>query len=699
MSWEVAKEIFSSDLVRQLWDAFEIQALVVTSLGFQMVLAVYGRRRKYNSGVYVRFIVWFCYLMGTYVSTVALGKLTETSNDSIALTNITYGDVRKVNVTNNELRAIWAPLLLVHIGGPDSITAYAVEDNRLGYRQFLELGVQIGVVLLIFLKAWNNSWLSIIALTLLVGGAIKSLERVWCLRCSASTQSVFDTLSNSDILEAERVWFLKSSVPGLELLVKAYRRFEHLKPHLQNWIGHPLSINFPSMSTYYYDPEDVFRIAEFELGFMYDVLFTRSPINYSWASFLRRFICFLSLVFSLCGFAILFRNADVRLLTILVSRKYDKMVDIAITYLLLSGAIALELYALASILYSDWALLYMIKDRKSPFVENLLQLFARQVPMRWPRWSNCMEQLNLLQYCLYHDPTLSGRLISRILKIRGWDERLKRYRLTSYVIVPGNMKKLIIEQIEEVSGQRVWQPFSKRGEWALERFKCLDQFNWSIQTDYTTEANQQTSFGRAIIIWHIATDVWYYAPEKFNKSKNTNYDHQQQLAMAKYLSDYMMLLLAERPCMLSIGTRNVLFEGACAKLAIFLKNIESTRKETESMIHCFSRNLLESRFEDSAFGDQVTIDVDDVVDGFHTSDAIISDWDVVMEAKLLAELLIDRADRWSLLASIWIEMLCYAASNCPWVRHTEQLRRGGGLITHVWLLLNHETNKFNISIY
>ena len=32
---------------------------------------------------------------------------------------------------NSELTAFWAPFLLLHLGGPDSITAYALEDNEL----------------------------------------------------------------------------------------------------------------------------------------------------------------------------------------------------------------------------------------------------------------------------------------------------------------------------------------------------------------------------------------------------------------------------------------------------------------------------------------------------------------------------------------------------------------------------------------
>ncbi|XP_065879014.1 uncharacterized protein [Euphorbia lathyris] len=692
MIWEVAKEIFSSELVKQIWNAFEIQGLVITSLAFQILLAICGSRRKYNSRVKMRFIVWFCYLMGVYVSTVSLGKLTETNNDSAALSSITYGTVPKVNITNNELRAMWAPLLLMHIGGPDSITAYAVEDNRLGWRQFLELGVQIGVVLLIFIKSWNNTWLSIIALTLLLSGAIKSFERIWALRRSASSDAVFDTLVTSNIHEQ---FGFKYSNSNLALLVKAYRRFEHLKPHIQNWIGHPLSINSPSVSTYYYHPEDVFRITEFELGFMYDVLYTRFPTNYSIASFIRRSICFLSLVSSLCGFAILFRHADVKLLKILVSRKYDKKVDIAITYLLLSGAIGVEIYAIISTLWSEWALLFMIKNHRSRMVETFFQVLVRQVPMKWPRWSNSMEQLNLLSYCLYKEQSRSGRLINEIVKRRGWDQKYKRFRVTVYTEVSVKMKKMIIEQIEQVRGQRVWQPFSKRGEWALERFKCLDQFKWSIETDYTNEANQQTSFGRAITIWHIATDICYNQLADQNPgSQLVNYKDSQP-SLTKKLSDYMMHLLAERPYMLSINTKKILFQGACNKLTAYLEKISKQAGADNDMINYFAKKVLECRFEDAV----VTLsDENDATDSNEDVD-IVSRWEVVLEAKILAELLFDRADRWDMLSSIWVEMLCYAAYNCPWVHHTEQLRRGGGLITHVWLLLTHETNKFNISIY
>ncbi|XP_020534392.1 uncharacterized protein LOC105633569 isoform X2 [Jatropha curcas] len=595
MSWEVAKELFSAEWVKDLWAAFEVQVLVIASLFFQIVLAVFAARRKYHKGVTTRFIVWFAYLMGTYVSIVALGKLTETTNDSIALTSISFGDtVPRINITNNELRAMWAPLLLVHIGGPDSITAYAVEDNRLGIRQFLELAVQISVVGLIFIKSWNNSWLSITALALLLSGAIKSLQRVWCLRCSAITEPVFDNLASSEALQIKRVSDLKPSIPDLPLLIKAYIRFEHLKPHLQNWIGHPLSIHLPSMSTHYSKPEDTFRIAEIELSYMYDMLYTRAPINYSTTSFVLRVICFLCLVSSLCGFAILFRNADIQLLKILVLRKYDKKVDIAITYLLLVSTVTMEIYALRTILCSDWSVLSLIKEQRNYFVDASVQFFARLIP-RPPRWSNEMEQLNMLHYCLHEEPSRTSRFISRVLRNipganryqLGWDQSYKRFCITQLVRVDDQFKKFIVKQIEEVRGQRVWQAFSKRGEWALERYKCLDQFKWSIESDHTNEANAQTSFGRAITVWHIATEACLDRDPLLSGKKEKHTEPQDTLTkelcrFSYFLSNYMMYLLAVRPHMLSIGTGNVLFQGASEKLSHFLESIRASSPSASS---------------------------------------------------------------------------------------------------------------------
>jgi hypothetical protein len=52
-------------------------------------------------------------------------------------------------------------------------------------------------------------------------------------------------------------------------------------------------------------------------------------------------------------------------------------------------------------------------------------------------------------------------------------------------------------------------------------------------------------------------------------------------------------------------------------------------------------------------------------------------------------LLLEPEKRWEMINEVWVEMVAYAAAQCPWKEHTHQLRRGGELLTHVSLLILH----------
>jgi len=71
------------------------------------------------------------------------------------------------------------------------------------------------------------------------------------------------------------------------------------------------------------------------------------------------------------------------------------------------------------------------------------------------------------------------------------------------------------------------------------------------------------------------------------------------------------------------------------------------------------------------------------------------EWHVLEEARRLAGLLNKMEDPWKLISGVWVEMVCYTAYNCQIYNHTKLLRRGGDILTHVWLLLAHKTDKFN----
>ncbi|KAJ0090302.1 hypothetical protein Patl1_14470 [Pistacia atlantica] len=169
-----------------------------------------------------------------------------------------------------------------------------------------------------------------------------------------------------------------------------------------------------------------------------------------------------------------------------------------ITIVSLAGAIVLDLYLIMELLFSVWAILHLMKQNRGALTRRLFIIVAPKIPIKKHRWSHCMDQFNLLSYCLHEEPTKLGRLIRRILKIKGYYKEYKKSCVKKDIQVPEELKKLLLQQMEEVRAQRGWQSFSKMREWALERCNCLPDFEWSIQTDFGTQANKQTNLAKPL---------------------------------------------------------------------------------------------------------------------------------------------------------------------------------------------------------
>lgn len=87
------------------------------------------------------------------------------------------------------ITAFWAPFLLLHLGGPDTITAYSLEDNELWRRHALTLVTQVTTTVYVVLRCWTSTPLNLLALPIFVAGIIKSGERIWVLRYASSEHS------------------------------------------------------------------------------------------------------------------------------------------------------------------------------------------------------------------------------------------------------------------------------------------------------------------------------------------------------------------------------------------------------------------------------------------------------------------------------------------------------------------------------
>ncbi|KAL5755607.1 hypothetical protein ACOSQ2_020353 [Xanthoceras sorbifolium] len=152
--------------------------MILLSLFLQIVLITFGSRKKLTARSWIRIIVWSAYLMADWMATVALGNLASMQGDCTA-----YSSTNKKK--NSQLQEFWAPFLLLHLGGPNIITAYSLEDNELWLRHLLGLVVQVGVTFYILLRSWSNSnALTFIAKIFkqFISGIIKYGERNFVLR-------------------------------------------------------------------------------------------------------------------------------------------------------------------------------------------------------------------------------------------------------------------------------------------------------------------------------------------------------------------------------------------------------------------------------------------------------------------------------------------------------------------------------------
>jgi hypothetical protein len=120
--------------VVEVWSKHGIQIMVLFSLLFQLPLFAIpiARRHRWLAkrkrlAKFSKLVLWLAYQLVDTTAIYVLGHMAISSNPSSE---------------RRQLMALWAALLLVHLGGQDTITAYALEDNRFWKRHLLTLLVQ-----------------------------------------------------------------------------------------------------------------------------------------------------------------------------------------------------------------------------------------------------------------------------------------------------------------------------------------------------------------------------------------------------------------------------------------------------------------------------------------------------------------------------------------------------------------------------
>ncbi|XVF06193.1 hypothetical protein REPUB_Repub06bG0026400 [Reevesia pubescens] len=651
-------EVFSPSL-RKLWKECELRAMATISLLVQIVLIVLGKHRRHIPDTWIRVVVWSAYLLADSVATIALGILSNDLGDI-------YNDGGKLE-RDNELTALWAPFFLLHLGGPDTITAYSLEDNELYLRHFFGLLVQTVVTIYIFFLAWTGSRLSYLDIPMIVAGSIKYGERTWALWKASSDKLQDSMLSSPDhgpnyaklmdeyslrhaegfFVEIEEVKEVQDESARTTTadaspqgnLIKAYTMFQIFKRLFADLI---LSYQEQEKSQSLFKNmthKDAFDVIAIELGFMYDLLYTKATVIYTAWGIFRRIVTF----FLTCIVLVIFSFDDLR--------KY-KMVDVVITFLLLGGAILLEIYAAFALLFSDQTKHWLIKHKQDKISEAISHIKL----VKLPRWSGRMAQYSLLSLCLNEKPGLRLLEKHRYKSEETFKEGLGK-RIFEHV-------KWKFDQLEKKKGGYAYlrDLCSQRGNSILEKYKPNIQLNleWSVSCE----------FDQSILIWHIATELCCYKEENADDLDEMT---EPNLRMSQHISRYMLYLLAVYPTMLPVGIGLIRLRDTRAEAEKFFEERLSDEGKKLSKEACLK--LLQVKTHVLPLKVKGDRSKSVLFDGCRLASAL--------------DKITNKEDKWQVISEMWLEMLTFAANQCRGRQHAHQLRRGGELLTHVWLLMAH----------
>ncbi|KAL8479673.1 hypothetical protein ACS0TY_026550 [Phlomoides rotata] len=355
----------------------EIFPATLQNLFLQIVLISTGNRRKYTTNKWVTVILWLSYLSADAVATLALGVLSQAAGDD-------DGDEYRYAIMG-----LWAPFLLMHLGGPDTITAYSLADNELWSRHFLSLIGQVGVAIYVFLRSWISTPINYLWPAIFVAGFIKYGERTWVLFSASRDQFRESMVSPPDpgpnyakfmaeLVSKEDEGFhvsLEKAIdvapppttssplihPGINasqvvvkdavLLHDAYYFFRTFKQLFADLIlsFQDRETSFSFFTTLNWEVD--FRIVEIELGLIYDLFYTKAFLLDTSCGFCLRALSCSSTIAAFLAFLVIDKNA------------YPKT-EVIITYILLVGAILIEIYSVLILLSSDRTLIWLSGEWK-----------------------------------------------------------------------------------------------------------------------------------------------------------------------------------------------------------------------------------------------------------------------------------------------------------------------------------------------
>ncbi|XP_062115415.1 uncharacterized protein LOC133829672 [Humulus lupulus] len=648
--------------VKKIWDAWDLRVCIMGSLLLQIVLIFFAPLRQRFKTTPLRVLLWSAYLLADWVAAVAIGIITKSQ-----------GDVGHLE-GNDDLFALWASFLLLHLGGPDNITSFSLEDNELWIRHLFGLILQVlsASYSLYLTLPTNKLWLP--SLLVFVGGVIKFAERTQALYLASldhfGTTVLPEPNPGPDYEEATATYSsivrqspdhqtttnsttttttTTSSSGGamlseMKLLEIAYARFESFKGLI---VGFLVSLKDRESSRIYFLNDNAltaFRLIEYELSFMYQVLHTKVVVLHCTTGYILRAVGFLSIVSA----AIIFFTRKKH-----INLEFG-IFEIKITYALFIGAIVLDVISVFKIVFSDWILMHRRHRR-------WLGKLVPSVVSERSRWCGSISQYSMINYCL--DRRRSWKLVDNFaewFRVTEILDSMKTMIFSKSETVPDYLKEFIFDELRIKSSEAktlsdAVKASQQRGDSALSRnSSSYAKLKWSVS---------EFQYGESLLVWHLATELCQNDPED-----RSSYGGDGK-RISKLISDYMFYLLVMKTTMLApvLGNWHVVFQDTCAETKRYLN-----KHKLSKHFQVYEKTaLIKTKFRASA------------VKG-------ITSKSVFFDACILAQQLrLEVNGRWNVMSQVWVELLSYAAINCRSIIHAQQLSKGGELLTFTWLMMYH----------
>jgi hypothetical protein len=648
------------------WDDWQLRILVMGSLGFQWFLLA-APLRNYAIPRWFRTCIWLAYITADALAIYALATLFNRHARATSTCNYYEGA---------KLEVLWAPLLLIYLGGREEITAYNIEDNELWTRHTVTLVSQVTVALYAFYKSWtsdNDRKLLLSAILLFVVGILSFCEKPWALRRASINRLVamsslmkgerrsptgwqwcFTELDDrykcwkptppqggagaAPILsQGDKVQMMLSdlSLYAAQVTLEIRRKGTAAADHQQIKILEPLTMGRHKMKPW--------------LRQAFGLIYTRANVIFTPAYL----ACHVLLVPSLYVAAIVL---------FATSHKHEYYAtDVKITYALLCFTAVLDVLGL---LISELMYRLMSSQAKVPALcENL-------------------PGYNLVDSVLRVMRPRTGPLL-KLAKRMGYKEGYFRQPKDKLY---GSVSEFITAELVSVSDRVQNADFSSyrsftKDYWASRpalRDKCR-------RSTEIRRSLRRSPFDASVLLWHIATDITFRCKPPKDFGERPPRAEVVREVCTEAISNYMAYLLNFQPEMLMTGSRQHLFTEA-------MKHMERILATTE---HRIKRKRLgdvddkqEQKMDEESLR-KITEEAAKLANNPEGRYTVVHD-----ACKLAEELMrIEEETRWHLMYRVWVGMLCYSASMCRGYLHAKSLGEGGEFLSYVWLIISLKGSK------